>query len=146
MIEVRVRYAKRKPLAILSLSSGGASGYDLYASLDQAVRLPPLGRELIPCGIQLEIPDGYEAQIRPRSGLALESGLTILNSPGTIDSDYRGEIQVLMINQGSTPFTILPNMRVAQLVFCRVEHPMFLLVDELSMTKRGENGFGSTGI
>ncbi|AIQ18945.1 deoxyuridine 5'-triphosphate nucleotidohydrolase [Paenibacillus sp. FSL H7-0357] len=122
-----------------------ASGYDLYASVDGEVVLAPGERALIPTGISLAMPDGLEAQIRPRSGLALKHGITCLNTPGTIDADYRGEIKVLLINLGQEPFAIARNERIAQMVFQAVPSVNMVEVDELSETQRGAGGFGHTG-
>ncbi|QQZ60291.1 dUTP diphosphatase [Paenibacillus sonchi] len=122
-----------------------ASGYDLYAAVGEAVVLAPGERALIPTGISLAIPDGLEAQIRPRSGLALKHGITCLNTPGTIDADYRGEIKVLLINLGQEPFAIARNERIAQMVFQAVPSVTMVQVDELSETERGAGGFGHTG-
>ncbi len=127
------------------LGTSGASGRDLHALLSEPVTIEPLGRVLIPTGISLEIPQGYEAQIRPRSGLALKHGVTVLNSPGTIDSDYRGEVGVILVNLSSSPFTVNNGDRIAQMVFCRVVHPC-IEESSLSVTSRGSGGFGSTGI
>lgn len=126
--------------------SAGSSGYDLVAALSNPIQLRPGDCWQIPCGFQMEMPLGYEAQIRSRSGLALKHGLTVLNSPGTIDSDYRGEICVILQNFGSKTVIIEPGMRIAQLVFAKVEHPEFLMkLDSLSETERDDKGFGSTG-
>ncbi|CQR56423.1 dUTP diphosphatase [Paenibacillus riograndensis] len=122
-----------------------ASGYDLYAAVGEAVVLAPGERTLIPTGISLAMPDGLEAQIRPRSGLALKHGITCLNTPGTIDADYRGEIKVLLINLGQEPFAIARNERIAQMVFQAVPSVTMVQVDELSETERGAGGFGHTG-
>ncbi|MFC3746346.1 MULTISPECIES: dUTP diphosphatase [Paenibacillus] len=122
-----------------------ASGYDLYAAVDSDVVLEPGARALIPTGISLAMPDGLEAQIRPRSGLALKHGITCLNTPGTIDADYRGEIKVLLINLGQEPFAIARNERIAQMVFQAVPAVTLVEVEELSATVRGEGGFGHTG-
>ncbi|WP_238653744.1 dUTP diphosphatase [Paenibacillus piscarius] len=122
-----------------------ASGYDLYAAVGEAVVLAPGERKLIPTGIALAMPDGLEAQIRPRSGLALKHGITCLNTPGTIDADYRGEIKVLLINLGQEPFAIARNERIAQMVFQAVPAVSLVEVDELSVTERGAGGFGHTG-
>jgi dUTP pyrophosphatase len=110
------------------------------------VVLPPGGFGRIPTGLYLEIPAGFEVQVRPRSGLAAKFGVTVLNSPGTIDSDYRGEVQVILVNHGSAPFRVDQGERIAQLVAARVERAAFVTVDALGETKRGEGGFGSTGI
>jgi dUTP pyrophosphatase len=123
----------------------GSAGMDLRANIDQAIELAPLQRKLIPTGLSIELPIGYEAQVRPRSGLALKKGLTCLNSPGTIDSDYRGEINVLLINLSSETQIIEPKERVAQMIVAKYERVTFEEVDSLSDTARGKGGFGSTG-
>jgi dUTP pyrophosphatase len=123
----------------------GSAGMDLRANIDQAIELAPLQRILIPTGLSIELPIGYEAQVRPRSGLALKKGLTCLNSPGTIDSDYRGEINVLLINLSSETQIIEPKERVAQMIVAKYERVTFEEVDSLSDTARGKGGFGSTG-
>jgi dUTP pyrophosphatase len=123
----------------------GSAGMDLRANIDQAIELAPLQRKLIPTGLSIELPIGYEAQVRPRSGLALKKGLTCLNSPGTIDSDYRGEINVLLINLSSETQIIEPRERVAQMIVAKYERVTFEEVDSLSVTIRGKGGFGSTG-
>jgi dUTP pyrophosphatase len=122
----------------------GAAGMDLCAALDGPVRLEPLQRALIPTGIAIALPRGFEAQIRPRSGLALKQGLTLLNSPGTIDSDYRGEIQIIAINLGEAPIVIEPGQRIAQMVVQRIARVHWQEVDELSSTGRDAGGFGHT--
>jgi len=127
-------------------ASSGASGADLKAYLDAPMTLDPLKIALIPTGIFLEIPPGWEAQIRPRSGLALKNGITVLNTPGTIDSDYRGQIQVLLINLGNVPFEIVPKMRIAQMIISPVIRALFDGVSEISVTERGTGGFGHTGL
>ena len=124
----------------------GAAGLDLKANILETIVLEPLERKLIPTGIFLEIPVGYEAQVRPRSGLALKNGITCLNSPGTIDSDYRGEINVLLINLSSLPFTINKNDRIAQMVVAKVEKAELILVQQLNETERNAGGFGHTGV
>ncbi|WP_157261240.1 dUTP diphosphatase [Paenibacillus wynnii] len=122
-----------------------ASGYDLFAAVDGEFTLAPGQRALIPTGIALAMPDGLEAQIRPRSGLALKHGITCLNTPGTIDADYRGEIKVLLINLGQEPFVICRNERIAQMVFQAVPSITLVEVEQLSDTERGAGGFGHTG-
>ncbi|MEK5446520.1 dUTP diphosphatase [Paenibacillus sp. FSL R7-0331] len=122
-----------------------ASGFDLHASVAEPVVLAPGERALIPTGIALAMPDGLEAQIRPRSGLAFKHGITCLNTPGTIDADYRGEIKVLLINLGQEPFAIARNERIAQMVFQAVPAVTLVEVDELTETQRGAGGFGHTG-
>ena len=125
----------------------GAAGMDLAAALPEEtpVTLEPGGRALIPTGLTMEIPPGYEAQIRPRSGLALKHGVTVLNAPGTVDSDYRGELGVLLVNHGTTPYVVSRGMRIAQLVFAPVTRGAFVDKVELDTSVRGAGGFGSTG-
>ncbi|NLM17149.1 MAG: dUTP diphosphatase [Candidatus Riflebacteria bacterium] len=123
--------------------SAGASGYDLRAKADYLLKKG--GRLTVPTGIKLSIPKGFEAQIRPRSGLAIKHGITVLNSPGTIDSDYRGEIGVILINHSEEDFHIEKGMRIAQMVFAEVLEAEFILSDSLDETMRGSSGFGSTG-
>ncbi|MCE1206907.1 MAG: dUTP diphosphatase [Spirochaetia bacterium] len=123
----------------------GAAGADLRARLSETITLKPLERRAIPTGIRIELPDGYEAQIRPRSGLALEHGITCLNTPGTIDSDYRGEIKVILVNLGSTAAAIHPGDRIAQMVISRYTKAEFSPVKVIGETDRQDGGFGSTG-
>lgn len=122
-----------------------SAGMDLRANLDAPVTLRPLERRLIPTGLRFALPAGYEAQVRPRSGLALKHGVTVLNSPGTIDADYRGEVGVILVNFGAEPFVVNDGERIAQLVVARHEQPLLVEVDELDVTERGEGGFGHTG-
>mgnify|MGYP001314512199 CR=1 FL=1 len=122
-----------------------ASGVDLKASIENSLLINPWEKELIPTGVALSIPKGMEAQIRPRSGLALKHGITVLNSPGTIDSDYRGEIKIILINLSNNKFEINRNDRIAQMVFAKVSQVNFKAVNDLDDTIRGEGGFGSTG-
>lgn len=124
----------------------GSSGMDLRANLPEPITLQPLQRSLIPTGLFIEMPLGIEAQVRPRSGLAVKQGLTCLNSPGTVDSDYRGEIKVLLINLSNEPQTIVQGDRIAQMVFVKVEVATLLLVQELTDTVRAAGGFGHTGV
>lgn len=123
----------------------GAAGLDLAADVPEPVRLQPQARQLIPTGLSIELPEGFEGQVRPRSGLALRHGVTVLNSPGTIDCDYRGEIKVLLINLGTEPFVVEPGQRIAQLVVAPVVRVQLTQVESLSDTARGANGYGSTG-
>ena len=127
--------------------SQGSSGADLHADIpeQQPVTISPGRWERIPTGLRLEIPPGYEAQVRPRSGLSVKHGVTILNTPGTIDSDYRGEIQVILVNLGNEPFQVQRGDRIAQIIFAPVVHAEFRLQNTLSRSERGEGGFGSTG-
>lgn len=123
----------------------GSAGLDLRAALEEPVTLEPLDRALIPTGLYFAIPAGYEVQIRPRSGLAMKHGITVLNTPGTIDSDYRGEIRVALINLSREPFTIEPGERICQMVLSRYEQVEWVETDQLDDTDRGEGGFGHTG-
>ncbi|MCC7344946.1 MAG: dUTP diphosphatase [Deltaproteobacteria bacterium] len=125
--------------------SDGAAGMDLCAALAKPLQLKPLERALVPCGFSMELPEGYEAQVRPRSGLAIRHGITCLNSPGTIDHDYRGEVKVILINLGQEPFEIKSGDRIAQMVIHRVERAEIEIVEELNSSARGAGGFGSTG-
>ena len=134
-------------LPLPAYQSAGAAGLDLVAALpaDAPRRLPPGGRALIPTGLVMEIASGFEAQARPRSGLALNHGVTVLNSPGTIDSDYRGEVGVILINHGDEPFEVTRGARIAQLVVAPAPQARLIVVEDLTTTTRGEGGFGSTG-
>lgn len=122
-----------------------ASGADLKAHIDKPIILEPGATLLVPTGVRFAIPAGYEIQIRPRSGLALKNGITVLNTPGTIDADYRGEVSVVLINHGKHPFEIVPKMRIAQMVLAPVAKACFVKCDSLKTTTRGEGGFGHTG-
>lgn len=126
--------------------SAQAAGLDIRAAITEAVTLQPLERKLIPTGLYIELPAGYEAQIRPRSGLALKRGLTVLNTPGTIDADYRGEIGVILINLSAETQTIEPGERICQMVIAKHEQPELIEVTELSATERGAGGFGHSGV
>jgi dUTP pyrophosphatase len=134
-------------LALPTRETDGAAGMDLIAAVEEAspIGLSPGERRLIPTGLILELPPGYEGQVRPRSGLALRHGITVLNAPGTVDADYRGEVQVLLINLGREEFTITRGMRIAQLVVARVNLACLYETDVVSSTIRGAGGFGSTG-
>ena len=133
-------------LNLPSYASEQSAGMDLAAALEEAIELSPGERALIPTGISIALPEGYEAQIRPRSGLALKNGVTILNAPGTIDADYRGEIKVILINLGAEEFTIERGMRIAQMVIGRHANVAWTVVEDLEETVRGAGGFGSTGV
>jgi dUTP pyrophosphatase len=137
---------KAASIPLPAYESDGAAGMDIRAYLGAELVLAPLERAKVPTGLFLEIPPGYEAQIRPRSGLAARQGLTVLNSPGTIDSDYRGELEIILINLGAEPRTIQNGDRIAQLVLSPVVRAAVLEAESLSSTKRGSGGFGSTGI
>lgn len=123
-----------------------SAGVDLRACIDAPVELPPLGHAMIPTGLRIALPEGFEAQLRPRSGLAARHGITLLNSPGTIDADYRGEIKAIMVNLSSEPFTINPGERICQMVIARHASAGFTTVETLDSTQRGEGGFGHTGL
>jgi dUTP pyrophosphatase len=135
-------------LDLPAYQSDGAAGMDLVAAVGKSkpMRLAPGARVLVPTGLVLALPPGFEAQVRPRSGLALRQGLTVLNSPGTIDSDYRGEVMVLLVNLGEAAVTIARGERIAQLVVQHVERARLVAVDEITATRRGAGGFGSTGV
>jgi dUTP pyrophosphatase len=124
----------------------GAAGMDLCAALKEAVVLPPGQRRFIPTGIAIALPSGHEGQVRPRSGLALRHGIGIVNAPGTVDEDYRGELGVVLVNHGQEPFTVEPLARIAQLVVARVERVAVVAVESLDETSRGAGGYGSTGV
>ncbi|WP_363347509.1 dUTP diphosphatase [Methylocystis echinoides] len=142
------RLTNGEGLPLPAYASDGAAGLDLYAALPagQKLVLEPGARDLIPTGVQIALPAGFEAQLRPRSGLAVEFGVTVLNAPGTIDSDYRGEVKALLINHGGQPFEITRGMRIAQLVIAPVAHAALVECEELEETARGAGGFGSTGL
>lgn len=140
----KLDHAKELPLP--SYESEFAAGMDIRAAVAEPFVLEPGKRALIPTGLQMALPRGYEAQIRPRSGLAFRQGITMLNTPGTIDADYRGEVKVLAINHGTDPFTINHGDRIAQMVIAPVEQAQVVQAEELPETRRGEGGFGSTGI
>lgn len=133
-------------LPLPAYESRHAAGMDLRAALEQPLTLRPGERELVPTGLKMALPEGYEAQIRPRSGLAWRSGITMLNTPGTIDADYRGEVKVLAVNLGEEDFTISHGDRIAQMVIAPVQQLFVEESDELPETERGEGGFGSTGV
>lgn len=126
--------------------TSGSAGADLHAFLPEPVILQPMERKLIPTGVFVELPEGYELQVRPRSGLALKYGITVLNTPGTVDSDYRGELCILLINLGTEPFTVRHGDRIAQAVVAQIPPVSFIETQSLSKTGRGINGYGSTGI
>lgn len=133
-------------LPLPAFQTKGSSGVDLLAAVNEPMEILPGKVALVPTGLKLALPDGYEFQVRPRSGLALRNGIAVLNSPGTIDADYRGEIQVIMANLGEAPFTINRGDRIAQMVLSRVEKFIWNTTDDLNATERGEGGFGHTGM
>ena len=145
-VTVNVKHLSHgKGLALPAYATPHSAGVDLLAAITDEIILKPGCRELVPTGLAIELPVGFEAQIRPRSGLAIKSGITVLNSPGTIDADYRGEIAVILINHSSENFIITRGARIAQMVIAPVSHVSWNKAEDLSETMRGENGFGSTG-
>lgn len=142
-IKIKIVNKSRNPIPEYATSL--SAGIDLRASLKESISVDAFNSRLIPTGLYIELPEGYEAQVRPRSGLALKYQITVLNSPGTIDADYRGEIGVILMNHSDTPFIIEPGDRIAQLVFNKIEQAEFIEVEELSKTERGKGGFGHTG-
>lgn len=140
----RLPHAQDLPLP--AYATGGSAGLDLLAANADDVELLPGARVAVPCGIAIALPDGFEAQLRPRSGLSLNHGITVLNAPGTVDSDYRGEIKAILINLGTTPFRVVRGMKIAQLVIARHERIAWRETHELPASVRGVGGFGSTGI
>lgn len=144
MLKINAINRGRQPMPTYATSQ--SAGMDLRANLEEPVVLHPMERRLIPTGLHIALSEGYEAQVRPRSGLALKHGLTVLNAPGTIDADYRGEIGVVLINLSQEDFTINDGERIAQLVVARYEQVEFSLVETLDETERGEGGYGHTGV
>jgi dUTP pyrophosphatase len=144
MVQVSIVNKSNNPLP--EYATSGSAGMDIRANLESPVTLQPLERYLVPTGLFIELPQGYEAQMRPRSGLAIKQGITCLNSPGTIDSDYRGELKVVLVNLGREPQTIHHGDRIAQIVISRAEQAGLILVQQLNETVRGEGGFGHTGV
>jgi dUTP pyrophosphatase len=140
-----VQIINRSPYPLPQYETIGSAGMDLRANLEEAITLGPLERTLVPTGLYIQLPLGFEAQIRPRSGLAAKRGLTMLNSPGTIDSDYRGELKCIVVNLSNEPQTIEPGERIAQMVIARHEQIIWMPVEQLHDTGRGAGGFGSTG-
>lgn len=145
MVQLEVQRVGDVEVDLPAYATTGAAGMDLQAALPESKTLLPGKRLLIPTGLRFAIPAGYEGQVRPRSGLALKWGVTVVNSPGTIDSDFRGEVGVVLINHGEEPLEIEPRMRIAQLVICKVERAVLVEQVELSSTLRGAGGYGSTG-
>ena len=142
---IRLRRVGEVAVETPSYQTSGSAGFDLCAAIAEPILLLPGMRYLIPTGLAMAIPPGFEGQVRPRSGLALKHGLSIVNSPGTIDSDYRGEVAVVLINHGHEPFVVKPLSRIAQMVIARIERPSLELVNVLDCTERGAGGYGSTG-
>jgi dUTP pyrophosphatase len=145
-VQVRRVRAPTEPLPLPRYQTDGAAGLDLLADIDEEWTLLPMERRAVPTGLAIALPEGFEAQVRPRSGLALRHGVTCLNSPGTIDADYRGEVQVILANLSSTPFTLKRGERIAQMVVAPVVRAALVEVQVLPTTTRGSGGFGSTGV
>ncbi len=145
-MKVRINIVNKSRHPLPKYQSKQAAGVDVMANISEPVTLLPLQRHLVGTGLNIELPEGYEAQIRPRSGLAAKHGITIVNSPGTIDSDYRGEIKICLVNLSNEVFTVNDGDRIAQMVISKHETALFNLVEELAPTDRGEGGHGSTGV
>lgn len=143
---MKVEIINKSKHALPTYATELSAGMDLRANLEQPIELQPLQRTLVPTGLFIALPAGYEAQVRPRSGLAIKKGITVLNSPGTIDADYRGEVCVILVNLSSEPFTITDGERIAQMVIARHEQVEWSEVDVLGDTERGAGGFGHTGV
>lgn len=143
---MQVKIINRSKHSLPAYETTASAGLDVRANLDETIELKPLERALIKTGLFMEIPEGYECQVRPRSGLAFKKGVTVLNAPGTIDADYRGEVGVILINLSNEPFQVEDGERIAQLVFAKVEQAQWEETVELSETERGAGGFGSTGV
>ena len=142
---IKVKIINHSPYPCPAYATPQSAGLDLKANLEQPVVLKPLQRALIPTGLFIALPAGYEAQVRPRSGLAIKHGITVLNTPGTVDADYRGEVCVILVNLSDQPFEVVPGERIAQMVVARHEQVDWEQVEELDATQRGAGGFGSTG-
>ena len=146
-VEIEIlRLAHGRDLQLPDYATAGAAGADLLAAIDQDIELGSLERRIVPTGISIALPMGFEAQVRPRSGLAAKNGITVANAPGTIDADYRGEVGVILVNLGKEPFRITRGMRIAQLIVARHARAVWREVSQLDQTARGAGGFGSTGV
>lgn len=143
---VKIKIVNRGRQQLPAYATELSAGMDLRANIDESITLNPMERRIIPTGLYIALPPGYEAQVRPRSGLAFKHGITVLNSPGTIDADYRGEIGVLLVNLSTEPFVITEGERIAQMVIARHEIAEFQVVEELDDTERGAGGYGHTGV
>lgn len=143
---MKVKILKNNPFKVPEYETKGSAGVDLQANIEDSIILKPMERKLIPTGLSIELPEGYEAQVRARSGLAIKHGISLVNGIGTIDSDYRGEIKVILINLGAENFTINSGDRIAQMVFIKHEQAEFELTEVLQATERGAGGFGHTGV
>ncbi|MBD1259979.1 dUTP diphosphatase [Maribacter polysiphoniae] len=142
---MKIKIINKSAHALPNYETLASAGMDLRANIEESITLEPMGRTIVKTGLFIELPIGFEAQVRPRSGLAAKKGVTVLNAPGTVDADYRGEIGVILVNVSKEPFTIENGERIAQLVIARHERAEWIQVDELSDTSRGAGGFGSTG-
>lgn len=142
---MQVKIVNKSAFPLPQYATALSAGMDLKANLSEPVTLAPLERAMIPTGLFIELPEGFEAQVRPRSGLAAKHGISVLNAPGTIDADYRGEVKVILVNVSNEPFTVNPGERIAQMVVARHEKVEWQETDQLGETARGEGGFGSTG-
>jgi len=145
---MEVKILNKSPFDLPQYATIHSAGMDLKANISESIILEPLKRVLVPTGLHIELPEGYEAQIRPRSGLAVKHGISLVNSPGTIDADYRGEIKIILVNLSDQPFVLAPGERIAQMIVARFERVDWVTVEELGAlgeSKRGEGGFGSTG-
>lgn len=142
---MKVKIVNKSPFPLPAYATEQSAGMDLRASISEPLTLNPLQRELVPTGLYIELPVGFEAQIRPRSGLAIKHGISLVNTPGTVDADYRGEIKVILVNLSNEPFTLNPGERIAQMVVARHEKVQWDEVEVLEESARGEGGFGSTG-
>lgn len=145
-MEIKIEIINKGKHELPNYATGLSAGMDIRANLNESIVLKPLERRLIPTGLIIALPDGFEAQVRPRSGLAFKKGITVLNSPGTIDADYRGEIGVILINLSNEDFIVEDGERIAQIIIAKHETAQWLQVEVLSETSRGDGGFGSTGI
>ena len=145
MKKVEVKVVREKGVELPKYETKGSAGMDVRANIKEPITLESLERTLIPTGLKVAIPEGYEIQVRPRSGLAIKHGITMLNTPGTVDSDYRGELKVIVVNLSNEAYTIEPNERIGQFVLNKIEQIEFIEVKELESTERGEGGFGHTG-
>ena len=143
---IKIKVVNKGHQQLPAYATKQSAGMDLRANIDEPVILRPMERRLIPTGLHIALPEGFEAQVRPRSGLALKHGITVLNTPGTIDADYRGEVMVLLVNFSNDDFVINDGERIAQMVIARHEQGEFVEVDELDETERGEGGYGHTGV
>lgn len=144
MVQIKVVNQGHQPLPVYATPQ--SAGMDLRANIEAPITLRPMERRLVPTGLYIALPEGYEAQVRPRSGLALKCGLTVLNAPGTVDADYRGEVGVLLINLSQEDVVINDGERIAQMVIARHEQAEFVVVEQLDQTERGEGGYGHTGV